>query len=164
MVMASIWLTAAAEAEFKRLQAVAPSQADAVSGAINDIPDNPGNPGRRLNLPGAPPAEPFLAVEPRDPDAPAVIYRRTTPEEDGDWLVVSLMSQDDYRAARRAEIALAAAPPAVRELVNAVVTGTVATVTARAVPGTVNTGAVNPTSQADGGDSATGANMPPRPG
>jgi hypothetical protein len=136
MTMADIWLTAAAEAAFGELKATAPDQADAVSDAINDITVRP---GQRINLPGAPPAEPFLAKEPRDPGAPAVIYRRTTTDEPGEWLVVSLMNRDDYRAARQAEQTLAAAPPAVRDFVNAVVAGTVATVTVTAPPGTVTT-------------------------
>jgi hypothetical protein len=38
------------------------------------------------------------------------------------------MNREDYRAARQAEQALATTPPAVRELVNGVVAGTVATV------------------------------------
>ena len=70
--MADIWLTAAAEAAFSELQATAPAQAGAVSDAINHITAAA---GRRIDLPGAPAAEPFLAIEPRDPDAPAVLYR-----------------------------------------------------------------------------------------
>jgi hypothetical protein len=68
--MADIWLTAAAEAAFGELQATAPGQADSVSDAINHITAAD---GRRIDLPGAPAAEPFLSIEPRDPDAPAVI-------------------------------------------------------------------------------------------
>ena len=124
MTMADIWLTAAAEAAFGELQATAPDQADAVSAAIDAITAAE---GRRIDLPGAPAAEPFLAIEPRDPDAPAVIYRHAANGEPGKWLVVSLMNREDYRAARQAEQALATTPPAVRELVNGVVAGTVAT-------------------------------------
>jgi hypothetical protein len=134
MTMPDIWLTAAAEAAFSELQATAPDQADAVSDAINNITATE---GRRIDLPGAPPAEPFLSVEPRDPDAPAVIYRHATNGEPGKWLVVSLMNRDDYRAARQAEQALAATPPAVRELVNGVVAGTVGTVRVAAPAGEV---------------------------
>ncbi len=123
MTMADIWLTAAAEAAFSELRATAPDQADAVSEAINDITAAD---GRRIDLPGAPAAEPFLAIEPRQPDAPAVIYRHAANGEPGKWLVVSLMNREDYRAARQAERALASSPPAVRELINGVVAGTVA--------------------------------------
>jgi hypothetical protein len=124
MTMADIWLTAAAEAAFSELQATAPDQADAVSEAINTITAAD---GRRIDLPGAPAAEPFLAIEPRQPDAPAVIYRHAANGEPGKWLVVSLMNREDYRAARQAERALASTPPAVRDLINGVVAGTVAT-------------------------------------
>jgi hypothetical protein len=136
MTMTDIWLTAAAEAAFSELQATAPDQAAAVSEAINNITARE---GRRIDLPGAPAAEPFLAIEPRDPDAPAVIYRHAANGEPGKWLVVSLMNRDDYRAARQAEQALAATPPAVRELVNGVVAGTVATVNVAAPTRTVTT-------------------------
>jgi hypothetical protein len=134
MADTDIWLTTTAEAAFSELQATAPRQAAEVAAAINDIPTSP---GRRIDVPGAPPAEPFLAIEPRDPKAPAVIYRHATGDEPGKWLVVSLMNRDDYRAAINAELALAAAPPPIRELVNAAVAGTVATVTVTAHPGTV---------------------------
>ena len=136
MTMTDIWLTAAAEAAFSELQATAPDQAAPVSEAINNITARE---GRRIDLPGAPAAEPFLAIEPRDPDAPAVIYRHAANGEPGKWLVVSLMNRDDYRAARQAEQALAATPPAVRELVNGVVAGTVATVNVAAPTRTVTT-------------------------
>jgi hypothetical protein len=147
--MTDIWLTAAAEAAFSELQATAPDQAAAVSEAINNITARE---GRRIDLPGAPAAEPFLAVEPRDPDAPAVIYRHAANGEPGKWLVVSLMNRDDYKAARQAEQALAATPPAVRELVNGVVAGTVATVNVAAPTRTVTTtqaGAAATTSTTD---------------
>ena len=149
MTMTDIWLTAAAEAAFSELQATAPDQAAAVSEAINNITARE---GRRIDLPGAPAAEPFLAIEPRDPDAPAVIYRHAANGEPGKWLVVSLMNRDDYRAARQAEQALAATPPAVRDLVNGVVAGTVATVNVAAPTGTVTTtqaGAAATTSTTD---------------
>jgi hypothetical protein len=150
MTMADIWLTAAAGTAFSGLQATAPSQAVAVNEAINDINVRPGQP---IDLPGAPPAEPFLAKEPNDPRAPVVIYRRATTDEEGDWLVVSLMNRDDYRAARQAEQTLALAPPAVRNFVNTVVGGTVASITVTAPPGTVTstpqTGGAAPTTDHD---------------
>jgi hypothetical protein len=128
----NIWLTAAAGATLEKLP---PAQAEAVNEAIADIFAKP---GQRIDLPGAPPAEPFLAKEPSDPDAPAVIYRRATPDEPGEWLVVSLMNRADYRAAQQAEQELAAYPPAIREIVNAAVAGTVAT-SASFPPPTVTT-------------------------
>src|ERR1039457_772499 len=95
MVMADIWLTVAARSALEKLS---PGQAGAVHAAIRDIPSKH---GQRFNIPGAPPAEPFLAVEPENPDAPVVIYRRTTTHEQGDWLVVSLMNTGAHTAVRR---------------------------------------------------------------
>jgi hypothetical protein len=133
MTMTDIWLTVAAEAAFRDLQATAPSQATAVSDAINDIPAHP---GQRIDLPGAPPEAPFLAKEPTDLAAPVVIYRHALGSEQGEWLVVFLMSRDDYREVRRAEQRLAYSPPVVRDFVHAVV-GTLAAATVNARPGTV---------------------------
>lgn len=115
MTMADILLTAAARAALEELPS---RQARAVDAAISHIPDEPGRP---LNLPGAPPSAPFLAAEPEDPAAPVVIYRRALPEEGGDWLVVSLMAPADYHAVRRAEQTLSSAPSAVRERVASAV-------------------------------------------
>jgi hypothetical protein len=139
---ADIWLTPAVSRVLDELERSAPAHARAVNAAIRDIGVKQ---GVRLNIPTEPPAEPFLAVRPTLRDAPVVIYRRTTPEEQGDWLVVSLMKPDDYRAARHAEEVVANAAPAVRKLVNAVVAGTVATVKVTAPPGTVT---ISPTDEA----------------
>lgn len=119
MTMADIWLTTAASAALGKLP---PAQAEAVNDTIGDITAVP---GQRFDIPGAPPAEPFLAKEPSNPDAPVVIYRRTTTGEAGDWLVVSLMNRADYRTFRGAEQELGAYPPAVREIINGAVTGIV---------------------------------------
>lgn len=144
MTMDEIWLTEAARSALARLPR---AQAQAVNRAIREIPSKP---GRRLRIPGAPPAEPFLAAVPENREAPVVVYRRSTPEEDGDWLVVSLMNRGDYYTACRAEEALAAAPPAVRESVEAVVAATVATVQVVAHPGTASS-----TPPPDGGSAST---------
>ena len=69
------------------------------------------------------------------------------------------MNRDDYRAARRAEQELATYPPAVRELVNTVVAGTIATVTTTAPPG-----AVTITPQTGGAVPTTGSDTPPSAG
>jgi hypothetical protein len=60
------------------------------------------------------------------------------PSEGEGWLVVSLLSPEEYRNIGRAE-ELVTASPAAREIVNAVVAGTVATATATAPPPTVIT-------------------------
>jgi hypothetical protein len=121
MTMADIWLTAAARGE---LEVLSPEAKLAVVETISAIGDRR---GERLDIPVASAAEPFLALEPAVRQAPVVIYRRTTPEERGDWLVVSLMKRDEYDAARRAEEALAVAPASVRDIVNAAVAGTAST-------------------------------------
>src|SRR6202008_2066634 len=81
--------------------------------------------------------KPFLAIDPRDPDAPAFIYRHAANGEPGKWLVVSLMNREDYRAARQAGRAIATTPPAVREIVKGVGGGTVATAKVTPEAGTV---------------------------
>jgi hypothetical protein len=55
------------------------------------------------------------------------------------------MNRDDYRAARQAEQALATSPPAVRDLINGVVAGTVATADITAPAETVTHGGAAPT-------------------
>lgn len=158
MTMADIWLTAAARDALGKLP---PGQAEAVNGAIGDITADP---GQRIDLPGAPLAEPFLAKEPSHPDAPAVIYRRATPGEPGDWLVVSLMNRANYQAARRAEQELTTYPPAVREFVNAVVAGTVATATATAPRGDVTTNPAQTGGAAPTTSAASSSKESPRSG
>ena len=136
MTMVEIWLTAAAG---DALQALPPAQAEAVNEAIGSIPAVA---GQRFDVPGAFPAEPFLATEPRDPAAPVVIYRRATTGERGDWLVVSLMDRADYRNFRAAERQLSDYPADVRGVVYAAVAGTLP-VTAPSAP--ASTGGVVPT-------------------
>ena len=62
------------------------------------------------------------------------------------------MNREDYRAARQAERALASSPPAVRELINGVVAGTVATagVAAATRTATVTHGGAAPTTATPG--------------
>jgi hypothetical protein len=129
MTMAQIMLTAAARTVLDNLP---PAQAEEVNDAIGSIADEP---GQVLGIPGASPAEPFLAKVPRGPDAPVVIYRRAATSELGDWLVVSLMERPDYVTFREAERQIMGVPPAVRDIVNAAVSGATADITA--YPGTV---------------------------
>jgi hypothetical protein len=117
MSMADIWLTAAARGELGTLPG---DQRQAVGDVIGGIGAREGRP---LDIPGAPAAAPFLALEPENPRAPVVIYRRTIPGEPGDWLVVSLLRHEDYDAARHAEQTLEAAPPAVRQFIKTAVAG-----------------------------------------
>lgn len=139
MSMPGIWLTRAAEGAYLDLQDSAPATAASVAAAISDIPEIP---GEALGLPGAPPAEPFLIKEPLDPDAPAILYRRATPDEEGDWLVVSLLDRDDYRALRQAEQDLAAYPPPIQGIVRAALAGTVSALEQAAPPPYPRSGAI----------------------
>ena len=133
MSMTDIRITPAAQATFDALSEAKPEQAEAVHAAIREIGTRTGEP---LDIPGSPPDTPFLALKTSLRDAPVVVYRRTLPDEPGDWLVVSLLSSEEYQDVRRAEEIMSTAP-AVREIVNAVVAGTVATVNVAAHPGTV---------------------------
>jgi hypothetical protein len=57
--------------------------------------------GEPVDLPGAPPGTQYLALRPESPKAPVVIYRPMLPNEDGDWLVTSLIPQDNFNAWRQ---------------------------------------------------------------
>ncbi|MDT5368825.1 MAG: hypothetical protein QOH87_2730 [Trebonia sp.] len=117
MSMANILVTSEAQAALDALNEAKPEQARAVHAAISDLGTGRAEP---LHIPGAPPDTPFLAVEPSVRDAPVVVYRRTAPDEPGDWLVVSLLSPQEYLQVRRAEQTLIASP-GVGEIVNAIV-------------------------------------------
>jgi hypothetical protein len=125
--MVEVWLTAAADTEYEALPEI---DRVAVAAAIGTIATGPAHPGfrdtHRLNIPAGPGGEPFLALR-SGAGAPVVIYRRATSEERGDLVVVSLMKPRDYDAVLRAEDTLAAAPPGIRRIVDAVVAGTAST-------------------------------------
>jgi hypothetical protein len=76
------------------------------------------------------------------------------PSEGEGWLVVSLLSPEEYRNIGRAE-ELVTASPAAREIVNAVVAGTVATATATAPPPAAPNSHHHPADQRPGADTAT---------
>lgn len=74
-------------------------------------------------------AEPIQDVPGATPPwAPVVVYRQASRDEHGDWLVVSLLDRDSYRAAADAELELSAIPPATRDALGAVIGSTVASV------------------------------------
>jgi hypothetical protein len=123
MSMTEIRITPAAQAKLGELRAVHPEQARAVDAAIREIGTRTGEP---LDIPGAPADTPFLALEISLREAPTVVYRRTRPDEPGDWLVVSLLGPEDYQNVRRAEVVISTTP-VVRDIVGAVIAGTVAT-------------------------------------
>jgi hypothetical protein len=153
MSMTDIRVTPEAQAALDALSKAQPAQAQAVHAAMNDLGISTGEP---LHIPSAPPGTPFLALKTSLPDAPVVVYRRTTPDEPGDWLVVSLLSPEEYQQLRRAEEALGA-DPAAREIFNAVVAGTVPTSDATMPAGT------SPITPTGGAAPTTGPGAPVRP-
>jgi len=131
--MAEIRITRSAREQIGALDAAAARAVDSVLAALDE------SHGRPINLPGAPAGTSYLALPTRRSAAgPVIIYRPMLPSEGEGWLVVSLLSPAEYRNIGRAE-ELVIASPAAREIVNAVVAGTVATATATALPPTVIT-------------------------
>lgn len=134
MSMTDILVTPAAQAALDALSEARPAQARAVYAAIRDIDART---GELLNIPPASRGTPFLALRSSLKGVPVVVYRRTLPGEPGDWLVVSLLSPEEFQNIRRAEGILAITPE-VQEIVNAVVAGTVATDSVIARPGSAS--------------------------
>ena len=136
------------EERIAEVEKVRPAEAAAVNRAINSIGTVP---GRRIDLPTAPPGTPYYALRTSNPDAPVVIYRELRGDEDGDYLVVSLMTPGQYRQQQEVEESGVLDDPALRQEVR-VVANTAATTAVRAMPGTA-TGDAAPTSKT----------VPPRP-
>jgi hypothetical protein len=114
-------------------------------------------PGRPINLPGAPAGTSYLGLPTRRSAAgPVIIYRPMLPSEGEGWLVVSLLSPAEYRNIGRAE-ELVTASPAAREIVNAVVAGTVATAGAATATGAAPSPTVFSTQQTGGSVATTGS-------
>jgi hypothetical protein len=90
-------------------------QADAVNDAIDSIGTVPGIP---IDLPTADPGHPYQALRTNDPDAPVVIYRKTRPDEEGDFVVVSLMTPEQYTQQKADEKSGLLTQPAVREAIR----------------------------------------------
>jgi hypothetical protein len=119
----------------RRLETLRADQAEAVRAAIRTIGIAPGEP---VDLPTERPGTPYLAQRPRLATAPVVIYRRTQPDEPGDWLVVSLMTPEEYRQQKHDEQSGALRDPVVRQDIRIAAGTAVSVVTA--IPGTVTTG------------------------
>ena len=136
------------EERIAEVEKVRPAEAAAVNRAINSIGTVP---GRRIDLPTAPPGTPYYALRTGNPDAPVVIYRELRGDEDGDYLVVSLMTPGQYRQQQEVEESGILNDPAIRQEVR-VVANTAATTAVRAMSGTA-TGDAAPTSET----------VPPRP-
>lgn len=128
----------------ERIKELDQRQALAVNRAIDSIVTDPGT---VIDLPTGDPANPYRALRSGSGlDAPVIIYRRARKDEDGDFLVVSLMSSEQYRQQRADERSGILNDPAVREEIR-VAAGTAATVAARAIPGTPVTGDAAPTTR-----------------
>lgn len=115
----------------RRIEQLDPERAAAVNRAIDNIGTET---GVAIDLPNGDPANPYLALRSRHPDAPLVIYRRARQDEDSDFLVVSLMSPEEYRQQQADERSGLFRDPAVREEIR-VVAGTAAAAAVRAIPG-----------------------------
>jgi hypothetical protein len=77
------------------LEGMPKAQADAVRVVLDRVGRVEGEP---VDLPGAAPGTQYLALTPPGRKAPAVIYRPMLPEEDGDWLVTSLIPREQWNA------------------------------------------------------------------
>ena len=126
-------------------------QRDAVQAAIRTIGIESGEP---VDLPTAPPGYPYRAQRPNLATAPVVIYRESQREEPGQWLVVSLMSPEEFRQQKQDERSGVLSDPDVRRSI-AIAADTAAT-TINAGPGSVN---IAP----DGGAASTTGNSRLRP-
>ncbi len=133
--MADILVTQTAR---KQIGALDDADAKAVDAALQIIDKITGEP---IDLPGAPGGTYYLALSTRTEDGragPVIIYRPGLSTEDAGWVIIYLLSRDEYKEVRRAEN-LAATTPAVREIVSAIVSGTVGTSRVTGPPGTVYT-------------------------
>jgi hypothetical protein len=81
------------------IKGLEPDEAEAVIRVIERLDSAEGEPA---DLPGAPPGTQYLAITPENPKAPVVIYRPMLSNEEGDWLVTSLIPRDNYHAWRGA--------------------------------------------------------------
>jgi hypothetical protein len=81
-------------------QRLSPAQAAAVARCIDQLADRPGVPLTTAS--SSPRGGPYLAAIPDDVDAPVVIYRRTTPGEQGDFFVTALADRATYAECVRA--------------------------------------------------------------
>jgi hypothetical protein len=134
MSMADIRITQSA---LEQLNALDNADAQAVDAAIQAIDE--GTTREPVRLPGAPPGTSYLALPTRrNPGGPVIIYRPLLPNEGDGWLVVSLLKPEEYRDLRQAE-ELVATSSAAREIVNAIVAGTVGTVKVSAPRGGATT-------------------------
>jgi len=132
-----------AEAVEHQIEQLDVKQAAAVNDAIDCIGITRGRP---IDLPNSDPAYPYFALPVRrSAQAPVVIYRHARPDEDADFIVLSLMSPEQYRQQIADERSGMLRDPVIREEIR-VAAGTAAAVAVQAIPGTVAGGAAPTTS------------------
>jgi len=107
----------------RRIDHLDPAEAAAVRKAIRSIGAVPGEP---IDLPTARPGAPYQAQRPDLPEAPVVIYRKAQPGDPGDWLVISLMTPDEYGQQKADEQSPLLKDPLVRQEIR-IAAGTAAT-------------------------------------
>lgn len=146
---------AVAQPVIQKIKALRADQAAAVQAAIRTIGIEPGEP---VDLPTARPGTPYQAQRPSLPEAPLLIYRQAQPGEQGDWLVVSLMTPDEWRQQKADEQSGALRDPAIREEIR-VAAGVAASTVATSVTFPPVTVTITPTS---GAAPTTGPGARPR--
>lgn len=114
---------AAVRPVIERIDALPADQATAVRAAMHTIGVQRGEP---IDLPTAPDGYSYMAQRPHLATAPLVIYRRSQPDEPGDWLVVSLMTPEEFWQQKQDELSNALRNPDVRREI-ATAAGTAAT-------------------------------------
>lgn len=109
----------------RRIDNLDPAKRAAVRKAIKSIGTVPGEP---IDLPTARPGAPYQAQRPDLPEAPMVIYRKSQSQlgDPGDWLVISLMTPDEYRQQKADEQSPLLKDPLVRQEIR-IAAGTAAT-------------------------------------
>jgi hypothetical protein len=118
--MADILVTQTAR---KQLAALSDADARAVDEALQIIDKVTGEP---IDLPNAPGRTSYLALSTLRQDSragPVIIYRPGLSTEGADWVITYLLSREQYKEVRRAE-GLVATTPAVRDIVNAIMSST----------------------------------------
>jgi hypothetical protein len=127
---------AVAQPVMRRIRALPPSIADAMQAAIRAIGKQTGEP---IDLPNERPGTPYLAQHAGVSGAPVLIYRETGTGEEGDYLVVGLLTPEEYRQQKQDEWNPVLQDPAVRRDI-AIAARTAATVAVNANPGTPTQG------------------------
>lgn len=92
---------------------------DAVDAAVENLSEESGEP---IDLPAALKGAAYRAIKTSGGDTPVVIYRAVPEGEGGGWLILSLMSPDEYKDVLEVQERLAEVPAA-RDLVETVLAG-----------------------------------------